>query len=58
MATDEQIFEFLDALQLDSLASSHPIEVKVGHPRECSQVFDMISYAKGAALIRMLFHGR
>ena len=42
------------ALKLDSLATSHPIEVVVHHPDEISEIFDMVSYAKGAAIIRML----
>ena len=32
---------------LDSLQSSHPISIPVGHPDEISQIFDRISYAKG-----------
>ncbi len=42
------------ALKLDSLAGSHPIEVVVHHPNEISEIFDMVSYAKGSAVIRML----
>ncbi len=42
------------ALKLDSLANSHPIEVEVHHPDEISEIFDMVSYAKGSAVIRML----
>lgn len=42
------------ALGLDALANSHPIEVKVNHPEEISEIFDMISYSKGASIIRML----
>ncbi len=42
------------ALKLDSLATSHPIEVVVHHPDEISEIFDMVSYAKGSAVIRML----
>lgn len=34
---------------LDSLESSHPISIPVGHPDEISQNFDRISYAKGEA---------
>ncbi|MEK7530660.1 MAG: M1 family metallopeptidase [Patescibacteria group bacterium] len=44
------------AMRLDSLKSTHPIEVEVHHPNEISEVFDAISYAKGAYLIRMLEH--
>ena len=42
------------ALGLDGLASSHPIEVEVKSPEEVEQIFDAISYSKGASLIRML----
>lgn len=44
------------ALSLDSLESSHPVEVQVHHSDEINEVFDAISYAKGASIIRMLFH--
>ncbi len=42
------------ALRLDSLSNSHPIEIKVNHPNEINEIFDMVSYAKGSAVIRML----
>ncbi|CAD7003786.1 unnamed protein product [Ceratitis capitata] len=42
------------ALELDSLKNSHPIEVPVGHPCEIDEIFDEISYNKGASVIRML----
>ncbi|MBP6931541.1 MAG: M1 family metallopeptidase [Candidatus Pacebacteria bacterium] len=42
------------ALKLDALSHSHPIEVTVHHPDEINEVFDMISYSKGSAVIRML----
>ncbi|MFA6515377.1 MAG: M1 family metallopeptidase [Candidatus Paceibacterota bacterium] len=41
-------------LRLDSLSSSHPIEIKVNHPNEINEIFDMVSYAKGGAIIRQL----
>lgn len=41
-------------LLLDGLRSSHPIEVPVKNPAEISQIFDSISYSKGASVIRML----
>ncbi|XP_053689558.1 puromycin-sensitive aminopeptidase [Sabethes cyaneus] len=44
------------ALELDCLKSSHPIEVPVGHPAEIDEIFDEISYNKGASVIRMLYH--
>lgn len=42
------------ALGLDALESSHPIEVPVKNAPEISQIFDAISYSKGASVIRML----
>lgn len=42
------------ALSLDSLRHTHPIEVEVHHPEEISEIFDAVSYAKGASVIRML----
>ncbi|HXV27276.1 MAG TPA: M1 family metallopeptidase [Candidatus Paceibacterota bacterium] len=46
--------EYASALSLDGLRSSHAIEVEVGHPNEISQIFDSISYSKGASVIRMI----
>ncbi|KAG9511390.1 Puromycin-sensitive aminopeptidase, partial [Fragariocoptes setiger] len=42
------------ALELDALDNSHPIEVPVNHPSEIDEIFDDISYNKGASVIRML----
>ncbi|KKU81317.1 MAG: hypothetical protein UY07_C0021G0022 [Parcubacteria group bacterium GW2011_GWA1_47_8] len=42
------------ALSLDSLKHTHPIEVPVHHPDEISEIFDAVSYSKGASVIRML----
>ncbi|MEQ2197453.1 hypothetical protein XENOCAPTIV_029748, partial [Xenoophorus captivus] len=46
--------DYTRALDLDALDSSHPIEVNVGHPSEVDEIFDAISYSKGASVIRML----
>ncbi|HBB44037.1 MAG: hypothetical protein UW27_C0017G0020 [Parcubacteria group bacterium GW2011_GWA1_44_13] len=43
-----------NALSLDSLKHTHPIEVPVHHPDEISEIFDAVSYSKGASVIRML----
>lgn len=42
------------AFTLDSLRSSHPIEVPVRDALDVDQVFDHISYLKGSSVIRML----
>lgn len=45
---------FQTAFQLDSLRSSHPIEVPCRNALEVDQIFDAISYLKGSSVIRML----
>ncbi|CAH1959838.1 unnamed protein product [Acanthoscelides obtectus] len=47
---------YIKALELDSLKSSHPIEVPVDNPSEIDEIFDEISYNKGASVLRMLHH--
>ena len=42
------------ALRLDALVNTHPIEVTVHHPDEIGEIFDAVSYSKGASVIRML----
>ena len=46
--------ETVHGLTLDGLRSSHPIEVPVKDPAEIREIFDDISYAKGASILRML----
>ncbi|KAH8591884.1 aminopeptidase 2, partial [Bisporella sp. PMI_857] len=46
--------EWKVALGLDSLRSSHPIEVPVKRVDEVNQIFDAISYSKGSCVIRMI----
>jgi tricorn protease interacting factor F2/3 len=46
--------ETAGALGRDSLVNTHPIEVKVNSPTEIEEIFDDISYGKGASIIRML----
>lgn len=42
------------ALRLDTLQNTHPVEVPIKHPDEIRTIFDAISYSKGASLIHML----
>jgi aminopeptidase 2 len=42
------------ALSLDSLRSSHPIEVPVKRADQINQIFDAISYSKGSCVLRMI----
>src|SRR2546423_14818148 len=44
----------ISGLTLDGLRSSHPIEVTVKDPAEIREIFDDISYSKGASILRML----
>ncbi|TRY88142.1 hypothetical protein DNTS_029450 [Danionella cerebrum] len=42
------------ALSVDSLSSTHPISTAVENPSEISEMFDDVSYRKGACLLNML----
>ncbi len=42
------------ALGLDALTETHPIYVKVRTPSEATQNFDLITYEKGASVVRMI----
>lgn len=46
--------DFSSGLGLDALRSSHAIDIDVNSPSEINQIFDAISYSKGASVIRML----
>ncbi|MEM4085759.1 MAG: M1 family metallopeptidase [Saccharolobus sp.] len=46
--------ETLGALFQDSLSTTHPIEAHVSDPHEIEQMFDDISYGKGASILRMI----
>lgn len=48
------IDDLQSALSLDSLRSSHPIEVPVKRADEVNQIFDAISYSKGSCVLRMI----
>ena len=44
----------LEAMSLDALKNSHPINVNVNHPAQIREIFDAISYDKGGSVLRML----
>ena len=48
------ISEMTGGLSLDSLKSSHPIDVNVKSPADVRQIFDEISYNKGGCVLMML----
>ncbi len=50
---DFQREETLSSMRKDGLLSTHPIRVEVKSPDEISEIFDEISYGKGASILRM-----
>ena len=48
------IKDLQDVFRVDALESSHPISIPVKHPDEINEIFDRISYGKGASIIRMM----
>ncbi len=42
------------AMTMDSLRSTHPIDVEVRSPSQVQEIFDAISYDKGGCVLRML----
>ncbi|KAG0312003.1 hypothetical protein BGZ99_009779, partial [Dissophora globulifera] len=50
----EFVTRIQDVLKNDALRTSHPVEVGVTNPSDIGQIFDEISYMKGASVLRML----
>ncbi|CAL7935732.1 unnamed protein product [Xylocopa violacea] len=50
------VHDLQNVFGLDALESSHQISIEVEHPDEISEIFDRISYEKGASIIRMMDH--
>lgn len=46
--------ELASGMRLDSLLSSHPIEVEIDNPNELEEIYDSITYAKSNSVNRML----
>ena len=46
---------YITARNIDSLRTSHPVEVPVKDPGAINEIFDTISYLKGCCIIRMLY---
>ncbi len=42
------------AMSTDALGSTRPIEFTVGHPDDAKEMFDVLTYEKGASVMRML----
>uniref|UniRef100_A0A8C2WE39 Aminopeptidase n=1 Tax=Cyclopterus lumpus TaxID=8103 RepID=A0A8C2WE39_CYCLU len=43
-----------DAMEVDSLSSSHPVSTDVENPTQIQEMFDDVSYDKGACILNML----
>uniref|UniRef100_A0A4X2KH17 Aminopeptidase n=2 Tax=Vombatus ursinus TaxID=29139 RepID=A0A4X2KH17_VOMUR len=43
-----------DAMEMDALNSSHPVSTPVENPAEIREMFDDVSYEKGACILNML----
>jgi tricorn protease interacting factor F2/3 len=54
VTSDFVLEETAGSMHSDSLSSTHPIDAKVNAPEEISQIFDEISYGKGASVLRMI----
>lgn len=50
----ETLINFLTILREDSLHSSHPLSVADRNSNEIQEIFDSISYKKGASLLHMM----
>ncbi|XP_076040625.1 aminopeptidase N-like isoform X3 [Oratosquilla oratoria] len=50
------IMDVQSVFRLDCLESSHPISIPVKNPDQINEIFDRISYSKGASIIRMMNH--
>ncbi|CAD5225948.1 unnamed protein product [Bursaphelenchus xylophilus] len=48
-------FEVSRGFRLDSLNSTHPIEVEISNPNELDEIYDAITYAKACSVNRMLY---
>ena len=51
---DFLIDEASPAMNMDSLRNTHPIEAEVKSPDDIQQIFDAITYGKGASILRMI----
>jgi glutamyl aminopeptidase len=48
------MLDLFPVMRIDSTITSHPIVQAVAHPDQISELFDSISYSKGASVLRML----
>jgi len=48
------VHDHAQALSADALRTTHPVEVVIKDPSEIRQMFDAVSYSKGAVVVRMI----
>lgn len=54
---DDYILQILfSALEYDQKETTHPVRSQITNPDKISEIFDTISYAKGSAVIRMIYY--
>ncbi|XP_028603764.2 endoplasmic reticulum aminopeptidase 1 [Podarcis muralis] len=53
---DHFLNNYFSAMDVDALNSSHPISTPVEDPSQILEMFDSVSYEKGACLLNMLLH--
>ncbi|XP_061133715.1 endoplasmic reticulum aminopeptidase 1b [Syngnathus typhle] len=53
-ASDLFLGKCYNAMEVDSLTSSHPVSTQVENPTEIQEMFDEVSYDKGACVLNML----
>ncbi|XP_059825420.1 endoplasmic reticulum aminopeptidase 1-like [Hypanus sabinus] len=46
--------KFFSAMEVDALSSSHPVSTEVENPMQILEMFDEVSYEKGACILNML----
>ena len=46
--------ERFDSMDIDALSTTRPVEFAVQSPEECNEMFDALTYGKGAAILRMM----
>ncbi|XP_069483770.1 endoplasmic reticulum aminopeptidase 1 [Ambystoma mexicanum] len=53
-AEDTFLSKCFDAMEVDALLSSHPVSTPVENPAQIKEMFDDVSYDKGACILNML----
>ncbi|KAK9730527.1 Peptidase family M1 domain [Popillia japonica] len=51
---EDTVTNILGMFNFDAMRNSHPVSVPIGHPKEIEEIFDAISYKKGASILHMM----